>query len=125
MQAGKYKNTMDCVQKIFREEGLLLSSNCVSTDFPVGFLAFFRGLEATIWRHAIWNGGYFGVIKYRIMLLNNVLFCRTVKDVLPDAETKQGVLMKNFVAGTIGGTFGTILNVYITLSNLYSVLTIS
>ncbi len=27
-------------------------------------MAFFKGLEATIWRHAIWNGGYFGVIKY-------------------------------------------------------------
>jgi hypothetical protein len=25
-------------------------------------MALFNGLEATIWRHAAWNGGYFGVI---------------------------------------------------------------
>jgi hypothetical protein len=25
-------------------------------------LALYNGLEATVWRHATWNGGYFGVI---------------------------------------------------------------
>lgn len=80
--AGKYKNTLDCAMKILREEGPL---------------AFFKGLEATIWRHAAWNGGYFGVIH-------------GVREALPKAETPQGNLMRNFVAGSIGGTVGTILN---------------
>lgn len=80
--AGKYRNTLDCVVKIFREEGPL---------------AFFKGLEATVWRHAMWNGGYFGVIY-------------GVREALPRAETPQGNLLRNFAAGSIGGTVGTILN---------------
>lgn len=80
--AGRYKNTFDCVLKIFREEGPL---------------AFFKGLESTIWRHAAWNGGYFGVIH-------------GVKAALPKATTPQETLRNNFIAGSIGGTFGTLLN---------------
>ena len=80
--AGKYRNTLDCVLKIAREEGPL---------------AFFKGLEATVWRHAAWNGGYFGVIH-------------GVREALPKAESPQGNLLRNFVAGSIGGTVGTILN---------------
>jgi solute carrier family 25 2-oxodicarboxylate transporter 21 len=45
---GLYKNTIDCVQKIYAQEG---------------FGGFMKGMEATIWRHALWNGGYFGVIQ--------------------------------------------------------------
>lgn len=80
--AGKYRNTWDCVLKIAREEGPL---------------AFFKGLEATIWRHAAWNGGYFGVIH-------------GVREALPATETPAGNSMRNFIAGSIGGTVGTILN---------------
>ena len=36
-------------------------------------MALFNGLEATVWRHAAWNGGYFGVIF-------------GVRDMLPKAE---------------------------------------
>lgn len=68
---------MDAVKKIHLEEGL------------VGFL---RGMEATIWRHAVWNGGYFGVIF-------------AVKKQMPD-----NTLFSNFVAGLVGGTVGTALN---------------
>jgi solute carrier family 25 2-oxodicarboxylate transporter 21 len=39
---------MDCISKIYKYEG------------AYGFL---RGMEATVWRHALWNGGYFGVIQ--------------------------------------------------------------
>lgn len=74
-----YKNTFDCVQKIWAQEG---------------FFGFWKGLEATVWRHAVWNGGYFGCIK-------------TIRQVIPEPETKQGLLAKNFVAGAIGGTVGT------------------
>lgn len=28
-----------------------------------GVAGFMKGAEATVWRHAVWNGGYFGVIK--------------------------------------------------------------
>lgn len=80
--AGKYKNTMDCITKIFREEGPL---------------AFFKGLEATIWRHAAWNGGYFGVIH-------------GVRQALPQWDSPQGQLLRNFIAGSIGGTVGTLVN---------------
>ncbi|KNC97496.1 uncharacterized protein SPPG_07411 [Spizellomyces punctatus DAOM BR117] len=80
--AGKYKNTMDCVAKIMQEEGIR---------------GFFKGMEATIWRHAVWNGGYFGVIT-------------GVRQALPEPETKQGILLKNFVCGSFGGTVGTLLN---------------
>lgn len=80
--AGRYKNTLDCVLKIAREEGPL---------------AFFKGLESTVFRHASWNGGYFGVIH-------------GVKAALPKATTPQETLLNNFIAGSIGGTFGTILN---------------
>jgi len=79
---GRYNGTFDAIKKIYLEEGAL---------------AFFKGLEATLWRHATWNGGYFGVIH-------------GVRSALPKAETKQGELLGNFVAGSIGGTVGTILN---------------
>ncbi len=48
-------------------------------------------------RHITWNAGYFGVIH-------------SVKAQLPKPETKQGELVNNLTAGTIGGTFGTVLN---------------
>jgi solute carrier family 25 (mitochondrial 2-oxodicarboxylate transporter), member 21 len=80
--AGKYSNTVDCIKKILAQEGPF---------------AFFKGLESTVWRHAAWNGGYFGVIH-------------GVKSMLPMAQTPQEQLMNNFIAGSIGGTFGTILN---------------
>ncbi|KAJ9057806.1 hypothetical protein DSO57_1019297 [Entomophthora muscae] len=80
--AGKYSGTVDCIKKILKEEGPL---------------TFFKGLEATIWRHGTWNGGYFGVIH-------------GVRSALPKAETKQGELFSSFVAGAIGGTVGTSIN---------------
>lgn len=79
---GRYKNTVDAITKIFQSEGPF---------------AFFKGLESTLWRHAMWNGGYFGTIFY-------------VKDKLPKPKTEQGNLFVNFVAGALSGTFGTILN---------------
>lgn len=73
---------MDCVTKIIKEEGPL---------------ALYNGLEATMWRHVMWNAGYFGLIH-------------TIRSALPKAQTKRGELANNFVAGAIGGTFGTVLN---------------
>lgn len=53
---GLYKNTSDCISKIYAQEGI------------GGFL---KGMEATVWRHALWNGGYFGVIQYIFKKTNN------------------------------------------------------
>ncbi|KAJ3276424.1 hypothetical protein HDV01_005047 [Terramyces sp. JEL0728] len=80
--AHLYKSTSDVAAKIWQSEGVY---------------GFGRGIEATIWRHGLWNMGYFGVISF-------------VRASLPKAESKQGKLLNNFVAGTIGGTVGTILN---------------
>jgi len=80
--AGKYNTTVNAIRKIYQEEGIL---------------AFSKGLEATVWRHAVWNGGYFGVIH-------------AVRGALPEAETKHGLIFRNFTAGLIGGTVGTALN---------------
>lgn len=46
-QAARYSGTFDAILKILKQEGPL---------------ALYNGLEATVWRHAAWNGGYFGVI---------------------------------------------------------------
>ncbi|KAI8828607.1 mitochondrial carrier domain-containing protein [Chytriomyces cf. hyalinus JEL632] len=80
--AGMYSGTADCVAKIWAQEG---------------FAGFWKGVEATAYRHIFWNAGYFGCIQY-------------VRSVLPKAESKEGKMLNNFVAGSIGGTVGTILN---------------
>ncbi|ORZ26078.1 mitochondrial carrier domain-containing protein [Absidia repens] len=82
LNASKYTGTMDALSKIIKQEGPF---------------ALYNGLEATMWRHAIWNGGYFGTIFM-------------IKDLLPKAESKNEQLRNNFIAGTVGGTFGTMLN---------------
>jgi len=79
---GKYANTVDCLTKVIRNEGIL---------------ALYKGLESTLWRHATWNGGYFGLIHY-------------INQFFPKAQTDQGRMFYNFIAGALSGTFGTMLN---------------
>jgi len=81
-QAHKYSGMLDCVQKIIRQEGIL---------------TLYQGLESTMWRHILWNAGYFGCIFQ-------------VRALLPKASDKKGQIMNDLVSGTIGGTVGTILN---------------
>jgi len=45
--AGKYKGIVDVVVKTMKNEGPL---------------ALYNGLESTLWRHILWNAGYFGCI---------------------------------------------------------------
>jgi solute carrier family 25 2-oxodicarboxylate transporter 21 len=80
--AGKYSGMIDVVRKIVANEGVL---------------AMYNGLESTMWRHITWNAGYFGVIHQ-------------VKSLLPKQESKQGKMLNDLIAGSIGGTVGTILN---------------
>jgi solute carrier family 25 2-oxodicarboxylate transporter 21 len=80
--AGKYNGMIDVVMKTVRNEGLL---------------AMYNGLESTLWRHILWNSGYFGCIFQ-------------VRQLIPKAETKSGQTFNDIIAGTVGGTVGTILN---------------
>ncbi|KAG0196931.1 hypothetical protein BGX28_009540 [Mortierella sp. GBA30] len=81
---GDYTGTMDCIRKIGKQEGVL---------------TFYHGLESTIWRHATWSGMYFMIIH---------LF----RTAFPErsSASKNESMLRNFVAGTIGGTFGTLVN---------------
>ena len=80
--AGRYNGPVDCVLKIVKQEGPL---------------ALYNGLESTMWRHVLWNSGYFGVIFQ-------------IKELLPKASEKSQQIRNDIVAGSIGGTCGTILN---------------
>lgn len=82
--AGKYTGILDCVVKTVREEGLL---------------ALYNGLESTLWRHILWNAGYFGCIFQ-------------VKSLMPkvDKSDKTKAMLIDFISGGIGGTVGTVIN---------------
>lgn len=80
--AGKYNGMVDCVSKIIRQEGLL---------------AMYNGLESTMWRHVLWNAGYFGSIFQ-------------VRTLLPKAENNNTQMLYDMTSGAIGGTIGTVLN---------------
>lgn len=82
--AGKYKGSLDAVTKIVAQEGPL---------------ALYNGLESTMWRHILWNAGYFGVIFQ-------------IKELLPKATPgdKATQIRNDLIAGASGGTVGTMLN---------------
>ncbi|KAL1912036.1 hypothetical protein Sste5344_002231 [Sporothrix stenoceras] len=80
--AGKYNGMLDVVAKTVRNEGIL---------------AMYQGLESTMWRHVLWNAGYFGCIFQ-------------VRQLLPKADTKRSQMLNDILAGSIGGTVGTLLN---------------
>lgn len=62
-----------------------------------GFLGIYHGLESTIWRHALWNAGYFGIIFQ-------------VRKSLPAVKNNNEKIRNDLIAGTIGGTMGCVLN---------------
>lgn len=80
--AGRYKGMVDCVVKTVKAEGPL---------------TLYQGLESTMWRHILWNAGYFGCIFQ-------------VRQLLPKADTKKGQMINDLMSGAVGGTVGTILN---------------
>jgi len=81
-QAGRYTGMIDCVVKTVKAEGPL---------------ALYNGLESTLWRHILWNAGYFGCIFQ-------------VRELLPKADNKSTQMGYDLVSGATGGTVGTILN---------------
>ncbi|KAK5995063.1 Mitochondrial 2-oxodicarboxylate carrier 2 [Cladobotryum mycophilum] len=80
--AGKYNGMVDCVIKTVKNEGPL---------------TLYQGLESTMWRHVLWNAGYFGCIFQ-------------VRQMLPKAETKSARMTNDMISGAVGGTVGTMLN---------------
>lgn len=80
--AGKYTGMIDVVVKTVKAEGPL---------------ALYNGLESTMWRHILWNAGYFGCIFQ-------------VRELLPKADNKTTQMGYDLLSGAVGGTFGTILN---------------
>ncbi|MCJ1302761.1 hypothetical protein MMC08_005566 [Hypocenomyce scalaris] len=80
--AGKYNGMIDCVTKVVKAEGPL---------------ALYNGLESTLWRHILWNAGYFGCIFQ-------------VREFLPKVEDKRKQMVNDLAAGATGGTVGTVLN---------------
>lgn len=120
-RTSKYTGMVDVVVKTVRNEGIL---------------GMYNGLESTLWRHILWNAGYFGCIfQTRRLVFENCLSLFTavsgtvtvprrtrpdipifraradiVASLLPKAETKKGQILNDIMAGTVGGTVGTILN---------------
>lgn len=80
--AHKYRGMLDCVAKVVKQEGAL---------------ALYQGLESTMWRHIVWNAGYFGCIFQ-------------IRGLLPAANDKAQRMRNDLIAGSIGGTVGTLLN---------------
>ena len=80
--AGKYTGMVDVVVKTVKAEGPL---------------ALYNGLESTMWRHILWNAGYFGCIFQ-------------VRELLPKADNKTTQMGYDLLSGATGGTVGTILN---------------
>ncbi|KAK7531875.1 mitochondrial 2-oxodicarboxylate [Phyllosticta citricarpa] len=81
-QASKYNGMLDCVGKIIKNEGPL---------------TLYQGLESTMWRHILWNAGYFGSIFQ-------------VRSLMPEAKDKSSKVRNDLISGAAGGTIGTILN---------------
>lgn len=79
-QNTTFKGPVDVVKRICQEEGIL---------------AMYNGLESTMWRHGVWNAGYFGIIFQ-------------IRSLLPKAENKSQKTRNDLIAGTLGGTFGSL-----------------
>ncbi|KAF9341136.1 hypothetical protein BGZ91_010767 [Linnemannia elongata] len=79
-----YTGTVDCMRKVASQEGVF---------------TFYHGLESTIWRHATWSGMYFMTVH-------------GFRTAFPERSTasKEENMMRNFVAGTLGGVLGTLVN---------------
>ncbi|CCH44245.1 putative mitochondrial 2-oxodicarboxylate carrier [Wickerhamomyces ciferrii] len=80
--SSKYNSAADAFFKTIKHEGPL---------------ALYNGLEATLWRHIVWNAGYFGIIHQ-------------IRTLLPEAKSSTQKTINDLAAGAIGGTFGTIFN---------------
>ncbi|KAK6459972.1 mitochondrial 2-oxodicarboxylate carrier 1 [Scheffersomyces coipomensis] len=81
-KSTKFNGMFDVVKDIVKNNGLL---------------GLYKGMESTLWRHIWWNAGYFGVIHQ-------------VRGLMPKPKTSGEKTLIDLTCGSIGGTFGTILN---------------
>ena len=81
-KTSKFNGMTDVVKDIIAKNG------------PLGL---YKGLESTLWRHVAWNAGYFGVIH-------------SVRNLMPKPKSSTEKTLVDLTCGTIGGTFGTVLN---------------
>ncbi|KAF1937897.1 mitochondrial carrier [Clathrospora elynae] len=83
---SSYTGLVDCLVKVIHQEG------------PS---ALYNGFEATLWRHIVWNAGYFGCIFQ-------------VRSKLPNPSTslnpRKQKTVNDLSAGFVGGVVGTTLN---------------
>eukprot|EP00611_Tribonema_gayanum_P002178 TRINITY_DN1158_c2_g1_i1.p1 TRINITY_DN1158_c2_g1~~TRINITY_DN1158_c2_g1_i1.p1 ORF type:complete len:316 (-),score=120.56 TRINITY_DN1158_c2_g1_i1:158-1057(-) len=82
---GRYTGVVDCVQSLVRTEGAL---------------SLYKGVESQLWRNAVWNGVYFGMIGG---LKSGALKA-------PADASKQQKTLYDFGAGVVGGTLATLAN---------------
>ncbi|KAF2847580.1 mitochondrial 2-oxodicarboxylate carrier protein-like protein [Plenodomus tracheiphilus IPT5] len=89
--ASRYNGLLDCLTKVIRHEGPL---------------ALYNGFEATLWRHIVWNAGYFGCIfQVRSQLPDHTTATN------PGRQKTVNDLVAGFVGGVVGTTFNTPLDV--------------
>ncbi|KAI2479125.1 C2H2 type zinc finger domain containing protein [Pyrenophora tritici-repentis] len=89
--ASRYTGLLDCSVKVVRQEGPL---------------ALYNGFEATLWRHIVWNAGYFGCIfQVRAQLSAPATSSN------PTRQKMGNDLIAGFVGGVVGTTFNTPLDV--------------
>lgn len=89
--SSRYTGLLDCLTKVIRHEGPL---------------ALYNGFEATLWRHIVWNAGYFGCIFQVRQQLPSPSETRN-----PRRQKTVNDLSAGFVGGVVGTTFNTPLDV--------------
>lgn len=83
---GKYSNTIDCAQKIIKEEGLL---------------KMMTGVQPTMIRNSVWNAVYFGSMQY-LKIVSNAVFPSNRTFIIDRLET--------LCTGFVGAVFATCFN---------------
>jgi solute carrier family 25 2-oxodicarboxylate transporter 21 len=81
---GLYTSTLDCAKKLVNQEG---------------FMGLYKGGEPQLWRNAVWNGIYFGIIG-------------TVRQMMPvpAGASKGQKMFTDFLTGAVGGGIATTFN---------------
>ncbi|KAF2199959.1 mitochondrial 2-oxodicarboxylate carrier protein-like protein [Delitschia confertaspora ATCC 74209] len=88
--ASRYSGLVDCFSKVVRQEGIL---------------ALYNGFEATLWRHVVWNAGYFGCIfQVRAQMP------QPKADGSGRVSEKTQKTLNDLAAGFVGGVVGTTWN---------------